>query len=186
MDDLGVFKQALAFTLPEEGGISNVEQDKGGLTNRGITHKTLDLFNQKHPELNFPSDVRDLTSEQTETIYRLFFWYWDGIKDPKVAIKMFDIGVNTSAPSCEPGPKTSIMILQRAINTVPMTPPRAPLAVDGYLGTITLGRCNIIPSDVMLDAICLAQRSYYLGCITRNPEDRVFQNGWLKRAARKP
>jgi lysozyme family protein len=170
-----VLDQALTFTLGNEGGYSNHPADPGGATNFGIIQRTLDRWNGIHPELNFPPDVKNLTMEQAEAIYRADYWRWDDITAPAIAIKLFDIGVNC-------GLATAVKLLQKAVNTL-VNPP---LAVDGQIGPKTLGAANGQSPDAVLDAICKVQAGYYNAIVTRNPSQGVFLKGWLKRAAMKP
>ncbi|HLP30542.1 MAG TPA: glycosyl hydrolase 108 family protein [Geothrix sp.] len=170
-----VLEEALAFTLGNEGGYTNHPADPGGATNFGIIQRELDRWNGSHPELNFPADVRDLTPQLAETIYRTNYWRWDGLADAPLAIKLFDIGVNC-------GTGTSVKLLQRAINK--LLP--KPIDVDGQLGPTTLGAANAQNPAALMAALCQTQREYYQAIVDRNPSQSVFLKGWLIRAARVP
>jgi lysozyme family protein len=170
-----VLRAALDFTLGNEGGYSNHPADPGGATNFGIIQRNLDQWNGAHPELAFPSDVKNLTQAQAEAIYRVDYWRWDDLADPTVAIKLFDIGVNC-------GTGTSIKLLQKAVNVLA----NPPIAVDGQLGPATLATANAQPPDQLLQAICKVQADYYQAIVARNPSQSVFLKGWLNRAARTP
>jgi lysozyme family protein len=170
-----VMEEAIAFTLGNEGGYSNHPSDPGGATNFGIIQRNLDKWNGVHPERGFPANVKDLTQDQAETIYRTDYWRWDGIAEPALAIKLFDIGVNC-------GIGTSIKLLQKAVNML-VSPP---ISVDGQLGPATCGAANIQPPDALLQALCQAQRDYYQAIVDRNLSQAVFLKGWLNRAARLP
>lgn len=170
-----VLDDALSFTLGNEGGYSNHPADPGGATNFGITQQVLDRWNGAHPEAGLPSGVKDLQRDQAEQIYRLDYWRWDGLRDPAVAIKLFDIGVNC-------GVITSVKLLQKALNTLLPTP----LAVDGQLGAATLAAANGVAPDALMQAICQAQKTYYQAIVARNPSQSVFLAGWEARAARIP
>jgi lysozyme family protein len=170
-----VLDEALAFTLGNEGGYVNHPADPGGATNFGIIQRNLDRWNGAHPDLGFPGDVKDLTRNQAEEIYRADYWRWDAISDPAIAIKLFDIGVNC-------GTGTSIKLLQKAVNKLV----QPPIAVDGQLGPGTLSAANAQPPDALLQALCQAQVEYYQAIVERNPSQSVFLKGWLNRAARTP
>lgn len=170
-----ILDQALTFTLGNEGGYSNNPADPGGATNFGIIQRTLDRWNGAHPDLDFPGDVKDLTQDQAEAIYRADYWRWDDIASPAIAIKLFDIGVNA-------GLGTAVKLLQKAVNTF-VNPP---LAVDGQMGPMTLGAANGQSPGALLDAVCKAQANYYNAIVARNPSQSVFLKGWLRRAAMKP
>jgi lysozyme family protein len=170
-----VLEQALAFTFGNEGGYVNHPADPGGATNFGIIQRNLDQWNGAHPDLGFPGDVKNLTQEQAEAIYRADYWRWDAIAAPAIAIKLFDIGVNC-------GTGTSIKLLQKAVNIL-VNPP---IAVDGELGPGTLGAANTQGSDALMQALCQIQQDYYQAIVDHNPTQSVFLKGWLTRAARTP
>jgi len=170
-----VLEQALMFTLGNEGGYSNHPADPGGATNFGIIQRSLDRWNGAHPELNFPGNVKDLTMEQAQAIYRADYWRWDDIAAPAIAIKLFDIGVNA-------GLVTAVKLLQKAVNLLA----NPPLAVDGQVGPMTLAAANGQAPPALLAAICQVQADYYNAIVAKNPGQAVFLKGWLKRAAMKP
>lgn len=170
-----LLEEALAFTLGNEGGYVNHPADPGGATNFGIIQRELDRWNGAHPELGFPGAVKDLTQEQAEAIYRAEYWRWDGIADPALAIKLFDIGVNC-------GTGTSVKLLQRAVNALAAQD----ITVDGQLGPKTLATANAQPAEALLNSLCQVQKDYYQAIVDRNPAQSVFLKGWLARAAKTP
>lgn len=87
------FRKALAYTFQNEGGFSNVKEDRGGPTNFGITIHDLSRWRKK--ELT-ADDVKSMTRQEAEDIY--WAWYWsplhlDRIENENVAIALFDRGV---------------------------------------------------------------------------------------------
>lgn len=89
----GVFHKALAYTFKNEGGFSNVKEDKGGPTNFGITIHDLERWRKK--ELS-AEEVQSMTRKEAEDIY--LAWYWsplqlDRIANEKVAVALFDRAV---------------------------------------------------------------------------------------------
>ena len=170
-----ILTQALAFVLGNEGGYSNHPSDPGGATNFGVIQRNLDLWNATHAELGFPPDVKDLTQDQAETIYRADYWRWDALASPAIAIKLFDIGVNCGVGS-------SVRLLQKALNAIAADS----VVVDGRLGSTTIGAANSHPQIVLMKAICQAQADYYQAIVDRNPSQLVFLKGWLARAERIP
>lgn len=85
--------QALAFTLPKEGGYVYDPDDPGGPTNRGITLSTLAQWRGKPVTAQ---DVENLGEDETAEIYK--WLYWDtmncaGIFEAGVATAVFDAGV---------------------------------------------------------------------------------------------
>ena len=86
----GLFDKAFIYTLKNEGGYSDIPEDKGGATNWGIIHEELSRW-RKRPVSK--EDVKNLTQEEAKQIYKA--WYWDKlnldrIKNEKVALALFD------------------------------------------------------------------------------------------------
>jgi lysozyme family protein len=170
--------RALDFTLEHEGGWSDRKNDKGGKTNWGITLAVLKGLGR---DVDLDGDVdaddlRALPKEEARAIYENLYWFGDPFLDDAVAIKHFDIGVHA-------GPGTANKILQRAINNFWGRPL---LAEDGHLGPKTLAAANALPPKDMLQALCAEQLGHYLNIIRLDPTQIEFQNGWIKRAKRKP
>lgn len=60
------FKKALKKVLKWEGGFVDDPDDLGGRTNKGITQRTYNIY--------YSGDVKDITDEQVEAIYKSGFW----------------------------------------------------------------------------------------------------------------
>jgi lysozyme family protein len=85
-----VFDKAFEYTIGNEGGYSNIPEDKGGPTNWGIIQEELARW-RDHPVS--ANDVRLLTQSEAKRIYKA--WYWDKlnldkIQNEKVAMAIFD------------------------------------------------------------------------------------------------
>lgn len=66
------FEEAYAFIRRWEGGYVNDPDDRGGATNLGVTQATYDAYRRRH---GLPlQDVRSITREEAEAIYREGFW----------------------------------------------------------------------------------------------------------------
>ncbi len=90
---ISVFRKALAYTFQNEGGFSNIKEDKGGATNFGIIREELARW---RGESVSASDVKNMKRDEAEDIY--LAWYWkplrlDEIKHEKVAMALFDRAV---------------------------------------------------------------------------------------------
>jgi len=88
-----VFKLALAYTFINEGGFSNVKEDKGGPTKYGITIHDLQKWRGKTLTAE---NVRSMTQEEAEKIYEAWYWrplHLDRIENENVAMALFDRGV---------------------------------------------------------------------------------------------
>jgi len=89
------FKEGLKFVLAAEGGLSNNLEDKGGLTNLGITH---DEYAQYRSEKGLPPrSVAQISLAEARDIYKHTYWLNSGCSDtPRdIAIACFDWQVNS-------------------------------------------------------------------------------------------
>jgi lysozyme family protein len=145
------FETAFRFTIGAEGGYVNDVRDPGGETNWGISKRS-------YPDI----DIKALTQEQAQTIYRSDYWQAASCErmPPKIAIAVFDAAVHH-------GPKTAIKLLQRALK----------VADDGEYGRVTHGTLQARDTNETFDLL-LAQRAIYL---TTCPAWPTYKLGWLKR-----
>lgn len=154
------FDIAFKFVCKWEGGLSNDEDDPGGLTKYGISKAA------------FPNiDIGNLTIDGAKEIYKKY--YWDKCKcdflPPKTAVVVFDFAVNG-------GPKKSIKILQQAITECGF-----PIEIDGLIGSTTLKFANMCNEDEILKN-CISAREEYYDLIVRNNQKLLkFRNGWQNR-----
>ncbi len=176
------FERAVALTHEHEGGYANRRNDRGGPTNMGITLRTLSHALGTAADLNHDGhidaeDVKLLTREQADAIYRE--WYWtrpglDHIRDDRIAAKTFDFGVNA-------GPHAAVALLQRAIDHA-APPGVAHVVDDGVLGPKTLASLAACDPDLVLAAYASEQALFYLRCIEVDPRLAEFRANWLARA----
>ena len=160
MDKL--FEQAFNYLLLFEGGFSDDKNDKGGITKFGISERS-------YPNI----DITQLTLEEAKNIYYEDFWLknkCNRVTYAKVAIKLFDISVNT-------GLKVAARILQRAVRASGIM-----LNEDGIIGERTIHSVNKIDGEILLSALKSEIAGYYRIIITKNDRLKVFENGWLNRA----
>lgn len=113
------FEDAIEYTLKWEGGFVHDPDDPGGATNMGITLKEAKKWGIETSE-----DLKNIPGELVKKIYKSDYWFHDLFHSQKIATKIFDAGVNM-------GPKISIKILQKALNSTGVQPI---LQVDGNLG----------------------------------------------------
>lgn len=153
------FESAIEKTLAHEGGYVNDPQDPGGETRFGISKRA-------YPDLN----IATLTREQAIAIYHQDFWTAPGfhkIKDPSIAAKAFDLGVNMGA-------NRAVKLLQQATNWF-----GAGLTVDGALGPATAKTINAFPHpQALLMALKIEAGNHYIAI--NKPR---FLAGWLNRLA---
>jgi lysozyme family protein len=159
--------QCLEVVLGEEGGTANHKNDRGGLTNRGVTQKTYDKY---RVELGFmPRPVTQIEDSEVEDIYEE---YWiqchaDDMPEP-LDLYVFDCSINS-------GPTKAISLLQRTVG----------LEEVGNFGPKTRAAVAKAIEEDMVDD--LADRyldtriQFYRNIVSRDPSQAVFLNGWLNR-----
>ena len=160
------FDKAFEYTMKWEGGAActNDPDDPGGLTKWGISKRS-------HPDI----DIENLTEEAAKTLYAL--GYWGGIngnllaeKSERVAIKVFDAGVNM-------GTVRAVRFLQEILNGLL----DEKVAVDGRLGPRTLEAVSMVDEEELLDHYVIRLEMYY----TKLDKPKYIK-GWLRRARALP
>jgi len=163
------FIKALTYTLKHEGGWSNHPADKGGATNFGITFKVA----QRHG-IKTVAALKSITQEQVAAIYRADYWRFDGINDQAIATKIFDMAVNK-------GLAAGVRIAQKAIQRA--TPG---IRIDGKYGPVTEAAINAHDPKKLMAALCSEAEAFYRAIIAKNPSQKVFEKGWMRRAVSVP
>jgi lysozyme family protein len=161
------FEEALAFTLLQEGGLSDDVSDRGGLTKYGISQAS-------YPDL----DIRKLTLQDAKAIYRRDYWDslgLDGFPET-LAMAMFDTAVNS-------GIGRSVKLLQQILNQHGSSPQ---LAVDGDLGSKTLQAYNVWEdsgSDVkdLVFSFLMARIEFLKNICAKDRTQIKFIIGWINR-----
>ena len=157
------FEAAVQFVLSNEGGYTNLKEDKGGETKFGIST----VF---HPGV----DIESLTEAKAIEIFKAN--YWDGtqtpfILDAKLRTKFFDASVligNGSATRC----------MQRALRATGLE-----VMVDGVFGKKTLHNVNTCTNSQGLQWAFIGELAHYFEeIVERDPVQKKFILGWLNRA----
>lgn len=157
-------KKLIPFILKWEGGFANHPADKGGATNKGITISTFRHFFGKGATIE---QLKNMTDEQWETIFRKGFW--DKFKADEIANQSIaDICVDWAWGS---GTVTAIKQVQRILN----------VAVDGVVGKVTLSAINNEDPKTLFDKIMSARLSFIEAIVKRDPSQKVFIKGWRNR-----
>ncbi len=150
------FEDAINITLKFEGGLSDIVQDKGGLTKYGISQHS-------YPGVN----IRELTLEKAKEIYKRDFWtpcHCDELLWP-INLCLFDWAVNS-------GPEVAVRFLQRILK----------VKIDGKLGPKTLASVTLFHDPIEVSKKILEERfNNYLDLVKNNPSNSIFLKGWLKR-----
>ena len=152
-----VFDKAFEKLLKHEGGYVNDPVDPGGETYYGISKRS-------YPDI----DIKNLSIAKAKEIYRQDFWERPGfsqIKDPMLAGKVFNLGVNI-------GTARAAKFLQGAANIF-----EAELKVDGVIGPMSLRWINGFRyAKALISALKILAGNYYI----RLGQSR-FLAGWLIR-----
>lgn len=159
-------KQFLAcvdIVLEHEGGFVQHQDDPGGATNLGITHRTLAAW-RGVPSVSV-AQVRTLDRGEAIDIYHA--QYWGPVQGdklaPGVAMVLFDMAVNA-------GPSRAVKLMQDMVG----------VNVDGHLGTLTLAAINSMPSGPVISGYSAARMAYY----NTRPHRATFLKGWSRRVER--
>ena len=193
------FESWVEMVLEHEGGFVDDPDDRGGMTNMGITQKSFSGFLGREAT---EEDMREMTRDQAIDFYKDL---WDKMNldryQPPVQLQYADMHVNS-------GKRGADMILQMAINTK-MHPNEVErwIDVDGVAGRGTLAaleEANITGLDYFGERVLFHANNVFagskygikIGDYTRkreeNPDDqntwgrtRTSQNrfwrGWFRR-----
>lgn len=175
------FENAIPVILLHEGGYVNNPNDPGGVTNFGVSLKFLAGHSEgdfNHDGVVNAQDIANMTKEQAQFIYKLFWWDkygYGSINDQTIATKVFDFSVNM-------GSSRAHKLLQMALNDAFSLR----LDVDGVLGQASIRTINAALTDSqeqrLITAYCDEAWKFYQGLIAANPKLAVFANGWKNRA----
>jgi len=154
------FRRAFALVILAEGDkFTNDPQDNGGPTKYGVTQKTLSDFLGRQATVD---DVRNLTSDVANQIYKTKFW--DKINGDALpwayALLCFDAAINS-------GVSRAASWLQLAVGTMQ----------DGIIGQGTL---NAVGKANQADAIPKMVTAR-LKFMSEHEDFSRFGNGWYRR-----
>ncbi len=174
-----IFETALAQVLEVEGAFSDIEADRGGKTNWGITESVA----RGVPYL-YQGEMRELPLELASRIYREKYWDFNrlnlgeiGLITEKVAYEIFEQAVNTGVYSTAKRTQRAISILNRDETLF------ADLKVDGWLGQGTRDALNILIEEddehYLLQWLNVMQGAHYLALCENDPSQEIFARGWI-------
>ena len=157
------YRKLKPFILRWEGGYINDQADLGKQTNKGVTLSTYRSVFGKNKTV---SDLKKITDEQWEFIFKKFYWdKWkaDDINDQNVA----NILVDWLWCSGSYG----IKIPQRVLG----------VSVDGIVGSKTIAAINERDGRELFDTIKQERKDFIDRICQTRPQNRKFKNGWLNR-----
>lgn len=164
--------------IAKEGGYVNHPADRGGATRWGITEAVA-------RRRGYTGEMRSLPRSDAAAIYKGLYWIapaFDRIAEaaPKLAVKLFDMGVNI-------GTGTASGFLQRALNALNrQARDYADIAVDRNIGAATLRALGKFlqkhdhgGEDVLLKAVEALQGAHYVRLAENRPSQETFLYGWI-------
>ena len=157
------YKKLKPFILKWEGGYVNDKDDLGGATNKGVTLAT---FRSVYGQGKTANDLRNMTDQQWETIFKKHFWdKWraDEIEDQNVAIILVDwLWASGSY---------GIKIPQRVLG----------VTVDGIVGAKTIAAVNAKDGKSFFKEVRQERIDFIDRICNSRPQNKKFKKGWLNR-----
>lgn len=172
--DANLRDRIIAFTISQfEGGNVNHKNDRGGITNFGITKPFYAWTQGIKPEHVSDNEIRNLSNEDAIACYQ---WAWNRYKVdavPAVIQHLFwDMCVNH-------GIANTVKILQRVLNSNRFDAG----VVDGQMGAKTISAAAEAATKMdLLSALIDGRLMFYRQIIQRDPTQKVFAKGWNNRA----
>jgi lysozyme family protein len=164
-----IFDEAVKLLFENEGiTFTNDPHDKGGETVIGITKRDFPEYFHRVFNLMKSGNIEAAKIIANEFYYEVF---WNPLYEnlnEKLAIKLFDIGVNI-------GVTKAVKILQTTLQTFDKD-----IVIDGVFGTKTLKSCNEIKLQESLYSRFVFELSQFYASLN---QPRFF-NGWLNRLYR--
>ena len=174
------FDRAIAFSLKWEGGRNftivsgrpvikgSAKADLGGATAYGITWSTLKTAYKTGIVPH--DDICKLTLDEAKLIYKKNYWdkyKWYELEFP-VALCCLDCCINHGQFA---------YILQRAVVDCGQS-----VIIDGKFGPKTFAALKTCEPAKLAKAIYNQRKKYYEKIVARNPSQKVFLKGWMRRA----
>ena len=158
------YRNIIPFIKRFEGGYVNHPNDKGGCTNMGVT---ISIFRQYYGRNKTCEDLRKLTEEQWQYIFKKGFW--DRIQGDKIECQSV---ANMIADYVWASGVYGIKYVQKLLG----------VSADGIIGAKTLLAINSYPSSKELfERIRQRRLDHFDAIVKNNPSQKVFLKGWKRR-----
>lgn len=158
------YKKLIPTVLKFEGGFANHPSDPGGATNSGVTLAT---FRSVYGKDKTVQDLKNMTMEQWEYIFKKKFWNrWkaDDIDNQAIANLLVD------------------WLWASGVYGIKYPQEVLGVKTDGIVGLKTLAAINYYPNKKELFEKLWNRRKKHFEDIVRNrPQSKVFLKGWLRR-----
>lgn len=164
------FDKAMEFVFKWEGGLCEDKNDRGGITNYGVS---LAFLKTVKPDAT-REDIINMTKDDAADLFYKNFWlpcHCDELPD-RIAFVVFDTAVNT-------GVKQASKFLQRVIG----------VKDDGVIGKDTLAAVDEMfmdyemSEDFMVAEYMKKRAQFYKDIVKKRPSQEVFLKGWLNRTS---
>lgn len=159
--------------LRREGGFVDHPSDRGGPTNFGITLRTLASWRRKDVSRD---DVRRMTQTEAREIYKGRYFLQPRVDRLPAVLQpvTFDMCIHH-------GPASAIKMLQDVLQAV-----HPPCDVDGGIGEETLESATKAlekaGAKTLIDKVVDRRVALFEEIVSKDPSQRVFLKGWLRRA----
>ncbi len=168
-----MIEQLFKDIIKTEGGYVNHLNDRGGPTKYGITQATLTNHLGRHADEN---DVKAITKTEAADIYEQHYYHYPRIDQLPQIIQpvMTDMSVNH-------GPRRAIKLLQQELKDQAYKVGK----IDGIIGKKTIKSTEQAVQEQqqkLIDALVERRLLFYKSIIERDPSQKVFWFGWMKRA----
>lgn len=157
------YRKLKPFIIKWEGGFVNDPSDLGGATNKGVT---LSTFRSVYGKNKTVSDLKAMTDQQWETIFKRFFWdKWraDEIEDQSIANILVDWVWASGA--------YGIKIPQSMLR----------VTIDGIVGAKTIAAVNAKDGKTFFAEIKKERIAFIDRICNSRPQNKKFKKGWLNR-----
>lgn len=166
LERMADFKKYAPKLLQLEGGFVNHPEDKGGITNCGITLETFRSFFGQDKTVK---DLQSMSYASWKEIIKV--GYWDKVKGDEIENQSL---AELIADWCVNSGLSAIRKVQDVLGCKP----------DGIVGPITLSLINSSDAEKLHERIWNARHQFYINIVKRNPRQKVFMNGWMNRLNR--
>lgn len=158
------YKKLIPTVLKWEGGFVNHPSDPGGATNSGVT---LSTFRNVYGKDKTVQDLKNMTREQWEYIFKTRFWdRWkaDDIDNQSIANLLVD------------------WLWASGVYGIKYPQEVLGVKTDGIVGLKTLAAINYYPNKKELfDKLWNRRKKHFEGIVRNRPQSKVFLKGWLRR-----
>lgn len=165
------FIECLQYTFRNEGGFSNVKEDRGGPTNFGITQDTLSRWRGRNVS---DTEVKYMDREEAEEIY--LKWYWepillDRVLDRNVTVAIFDLALWGGLTGASRIVRLSLGFEEHAFDDAPNF-------------TQIMDRLNQAEPSSLIAKMADYGEATRRARVQREPDQKIFLLGWLRRLNR--